>query len=245
MAIHAAHSPAAGSSTAQGHPDTLVIVPMFNEASVITEVVADLRQVFSHVVCVDDGSGDDSAHMAGLAGAHVVSHPVNLGQGAALQTGLAYGLRHPFEYFVTFDADGQHTLADTLRMLDEARGGDVDIVLGSRFLGSGLAGMPVLRRVVLRAGVTFTRATTRLRLTDTHNGLRVMNRRTASILNLRLSGMAHASEILTTIARHHLRYTEVPVTVLYTDYSMAKGQSSINAVNILFDLLLTRARYAR
>ena len=227
-----------------GNPDTVVIVPMYNEASVIASVVTELRQAFAHVVCVDDGSADDSAVLASRAGARVVAHPMNLGQGAALQTGLTYGLQTGASYFVTFDADGQHGLADTLAMLEVARGGGVDIVLGSRFL-TATHSVPAVRRAVLRAGVLFTRITTGLRLTDTHNGLRVMNRRTALALRLRLHGMAHASEILGAVARHRLRYEEVPMTVLYTDYSRAKGQSSVNAVNIVFDLLLARARYAR
>lgn len=227
-----------------GNDDTLVVVPMYNEASVITEVVTELRQVFSNVVCVDDGSSDGSAHLAALAGAQVVVHPTNLGQGAALQTGLTYGLRTGAEFFVTFDADGQHGLSDTLSMLNLARGGEVDIVLGSRFL-QATHSVPAVRRLVLSAGVLFTRATTGLNLTDTHNGLRVMNRETAQVLKLRLHGMAHASEILNAVARHGLRYAEMPMTVHYTDYSVAKGQPSINAVNIVFDLLLARARYAR
>ena len=98
---------------------------------------------------------------------------------------------------------------------------------------------------MLRGGRAFTRITTGLQLTDTHNGLRVINRGAALALRLRLHGMAHASEILGAVARHRLRYVEVPMTVLYTDYSRAKGQSSVNAVNIVFDLLLARARYAR
>jgi glycosyltransferase involved in cell wall biosynthesis len=227
-----------------GNGDTLVIVPMYNEAQVITQVITTLRGTFTHVLCVDDGSRDDSAALAAAAGAHVLTHPVNLGQGAALQTGLTHGLRTTADYFVTFDADGQHSIEDTVAMLGIARAGDVDIVLGSRFLGVR-PDVPTVRRAVLRAGVLFTRLTTGLRLTDTHNGLRVMTRATARTLNLRLSGMAHASEILSAVARGGLRYREVPMTVLYTDYSRSKGQSSLNALNIVFDLALARARYAR
>ena len=117
-----------------GNPDTVVIVPMYNEASVITGVVTELRQAFAHVVCVDDGSADDSADRVATAGAPGRGTPVNLGQGAALQTGLTYALTQTTRsYFVTFDADGQHGLADTLAMLDIARARRRH-VLGSRFL---------------------------------------------------------------------------------------------------------------
>ncbi len=241
-----AHAPAATVARvpAAGHLDVWVVVPMFNEAAVIGDVVTELRTVFAQVVCVDDGSTDGSARVAAGAGAHVVAHPTNLGQGAALQTGLAFALRSGADYLVTFDADGQHALGDALAMLEVARAGDVDIVLGSRFLGERPS-VPGMRELVLRAGIHFTRITSGLSLTDTHNGLRVLTRRTADLLDLRMHGMAHASEILGVVARHRLRYREVPMTVTYTPYSLAKGQSSINAVNILFDLLLARARYAR
>lgn len=227
-----------------GTGNVIVIVPVYNESAVIADVVRELRTAFTHVVCVDDGSADTSATLAAQAGATVVRHPTNVGQGAALQTGLTYGLGTSAEYFVTFDADGQHRVADALAMLEVARAGEADIVLGSRFLETG-SNVPALRRLVLRAGILFTRATTRLAVTDTHNGLRVMTRHTARQVRLQLNGMAHASEILGGIARARLRYVEVPMTVVYSDYSRSKGQSSMNAVNVVIDLLLARARYAR
>lgn len=240
----AARPPAPYVVTPAGNGDTLVIVPMYNEGPVIAETVAGLRNEFAHVLCVDDGSSDESARLAASAGATVMRHPTNLGQGAALQTGFVYALRTGARYVVTFDADGQHLVSDALRMLDLARRGDVDVVLGSRF-HAPTRGVPVLRRCLLRAGVLFTRVTTQLDLTDTHNGLRVLTASALNVMNLRLHGMAHASEILSTVARHGLRYSEVPMTVVYSDYSRAKGQSGVNAVNILVDLLLARARYAR
>jgi glycosyltransferase involved in cell wall biosynthesis len=234
-------SPAQASTTPRS--DVCVVIPMFNESGVIAGVVESLREVFPHVVCVDDGSTDGSAAIAESAGAIVVSHPVNLGQGAALQTGFEFALRlpHQFAYIVTFDADGQHRVEDAAAMVAEARKGEVDVVLGSRFLSAGQR-VPAVRRMVLRGAVTFTRATTGLALTDAHNGLRVFTRDAAALLNLRLNGMAHASEILEAVARHRLSWTEVPIQIVYTDYSRAKGQSSINAVNILFELVANRVR---
>lgn len=226
------------------HDDVCVIVPMYNEAEVIGDVVRELSKTFSRIVCVDDGSKDATARLAVRAGATVVHHPVNLGQGAALQTGVDYALQSGCRFFLTFDADGQHRIEDAVRMIERLREGDLDIVLGSRFLGTELQ-VPRLRKAVLRAAVVFTRATTGLALTDTHNGLRVMNRRTALALRLRLHGMAHASEILGAVARHRLRYVEVPMTVLYTDYSRAKGQPLLNSVNILADTVTQRLTHGR
>jgi glycosyltransferase involved in cell wall biosynthesis len=225
--------------------DVVVVVPMFNEAQVIATTVSDLRAVFSRVVCVDDGSNDGSADVAELAGATVVRHPLNLGQGAALQTGIQFALRTSAAHVVTFDADGQHRVVDAVAMLDVARAQDVDVVLGSRFLRPDLVqSMPALRRLVLRVALLFTRLTTGLPLTDTHNGLRILSRSAARRITITLHGMAHASEILGIVAREQITYLEAPVSVEYTAYSTGKGQSSLNAVNILFDLFLARARNA-
>jgi glycosyltransferase involved in cell wall biosynthesis len=215
---------------------------MFNEAAVVGDVVASARSAFARVICVDDGSSDGSGDLAQAAGAIVIRHPGNLGAGAALQTGLAFGLGSTrAEYFVTIDADGQHRIEDAIRMLERARESNADVILGSRFL-SHESNIPTVRRIVLRAGVAFTRATTGLSITDTHNGLRVLSRSAAQIIRIRLHGMAHGSELLEQIARAGLAYEEAPVTIRYTDYSRGKGQSSLNALNILFELLLQKVR---
>jgi glycosyltransferase involved in cell wall biosynthesis len=213
---------------------------MHNEATVIADVIAGLHRHFRHVVCVDDGSADGCADVARAAGATVLRHATNLGQGAALQTGITFALGRPETAFVvTFDADGQHDVDDAARMVAVAQEDALDVVLGSRFLGQG-SEVPALRRVLLRGAVTFTRATTGLRLTDTHNGLRVLSRRAVADLDLRLRGMAHASELLDHVATRGLGYREVPVTISYTDYSRAKGQPGLNALNVLFDLFVHR-----
>lgn len=222
--------------------DVWVIIPVYNEEKVIAQVVRELIAVFPHVVCVDDGSRDASASEVAGTGAHLVRHPVNLGQGAALQTGIEYALaRRGSRYFVTFDADGQHRVADAARMLQVARVGDVDAVLGSRFL-ERTATVPLAKRMVLRAAALLSRSGRRLRLTDSHNGLRVFTRPVAEQLKIKMNGMAHASEIVANLAHGNWRVVEVPVTILYTDYSRSKGQSLVNGVNILLDLSLRDRR---
>src|SRR5690606_18312584 len=116
------------------HPDTWVVIPLFNESTVIGGVIEHLRTTFSNVVCIDDGSHDGSASIARAAGAKIVRHPINLGQGAALQTGFQYALERGAEFVVTFDADGQHRVEDALAMLNKARDEQLSIVFGSRFL---------------------------------------------------------------------------------------------------------------
>lgn len=215
-----------------------LVVPLYNEAAVIAEVVRQARAVFPNVVCVDDGSSDGSADEAARAGAVVVRHPVNLGQGAALQTGFEFALGVPeMRWVVTFDADGQHQVQDVVAMLDKARAEQLDVVFGSRFLDDRTqAG--ALKKLVLRAAVAYTNLTTSTRLTDAHNGLRVISRDVLSRVNITQNRMAHASELVAQIGALDVRYGESPVHVLYTDYSRSKGQSLWNAVNILVELML-------
>ena len=228
-----------------GCPQAGVVIPMHNEARVITDVVRGVRARFQLVVCVDDGSADDCAALARAAGAHIVRHPTNLGQGAALETGIRYALeRLGVSYVVTFDADGQHDVDDAEAMVRVAQEQDVQAVLGSRFLTTGQCDVPRARRLLLKAAVQFTRGTTGLRVTDAHNGLRVLRRDAAQQLRLRLHGMAHASEILSQVARGGWSYVEHPVAITYTDYSRAKGQRSYNALNIVYDVMFDRLRAA-
>jgi polyprenyl-phospho-N-acetylgalactosaminyl synthase len=226
------------------HADVTVVVPALDEEAGVATVVSGLRSEFGRVVVVDDGSTDRTADLARAAGAHVVRHPSNLGQGAALQTGFAYALTDPgMRHVITFDSDGQHRVEDALSLLAVARDTGVDVVLGSRFLAPD-SEVPAARRAVLRAGIAFTRATTRLQVTDTHNGLRVLNRRAIEQIDLTLGDMAHASQLLGLIARRGLSWTEAPVVIDYADETRRRGQSNVNALNIVFDLALERLRSA-
>lgn len=218
-------------------PDTgtWVVVPVFNEETVIADVVDEIGTVFPNVVCVDDGSRDGSAERIAGTSAHLVRHPINLGQGASLQTGIDYALRRGAERIVTFDADGQHDVGDAERMAALVVDGTADVVLGSRFL-QPTEPVPTLKRLVLRTAAALSPSGRRLGLTDAHNGLRVLCAPAAADLRITMNGMAHASEIVAALARSSWRVREVPVTIRYTDYSRAKGQSLFNGVNILFDL---------
>ena len=218
--------------------DVWVIIRCFNESQVVRGVIEELRQHFPNVVGVDDGSSDTSSAEMVAAGAVVVRHAINLGGGAALQTGVEFALLDPqAKYFVCFDADGQHRPEDALSMVERLRRGEEDILIGSRFLGSS-AGMPRSRRIVLRMARIFERLTTGVSLTDAHNGLRAFSRAFAERIDLQLADMAYASELLSLIKHSGMRYAEHPVTIQYTEYSMAKGQRSINSVNIAMDIWL-------
>lgn len=223
--------------------DTWLIIPCYNEGQVIQEVIENARQTFPNIVAVNDGSSDDSAARIHAGGAHLVNHPVNLGQGAGIQTGVEYARSQPgAQYFVTFDADGQHQVKDVVRMVSRLREEPVDIIVGTRF-GRPRAEddqVPWIKRVVLKTVVFLSPTTRRLGLSDAHNGLRVFNKKVADEMNIRMNGMSHASELVGMIADRGWRVAEEPVDILYTEYSMSKGQSLINGVNILADGLLAR-----
>jgi polyprenyl-phospho-N-acetylgalactosaminyl synthase len=216
-----------------------VLVAAYNEGQRLAATLQGLCREYANIVVVDDGSGDDTADVASRYPVWLLRHLVNCGQGAALQTAIDFALRQGAEILVTFDADGQHATEDIERLVQAVRAGRGDVVLGSRFLGQA-RGVPWGRWLVLRLGVLFTRVFSRIRVTDTHNGLRALSRRAAQRIRIRLDRMAHASEILDQIRVHGLDFCEVPVTIRYSAATLAKGQSSWNAFRIVGQLVLGR-----
>ena len=216
---------------------TFVIIPAFNESGVIREVIERVLTLGVHVVVVDDCSEDNTLQMIDHLPIAILRHAINLGQGAALQTGIDFAVSRGARYIVTFDADGQHDEQDIPLLLDTLIQQNLDVVLGSRFLGSAI-NMGHLKALVLKAAILFTRCTAGRRFTDVHNGLRAFRTEVAGALQLTQNRMAHASEILSKIHRGGYRFTEIPCVVLYTDYSKAKGQSHLGIINIVFDLFM-------
>lgn len=213
-----------------------IVIAAYKEQDVIASVVKSVRRYYPQVIVVSDGSPDRTAEEAASAGATVLRHAVNLGQGAALQTGIDYALLQGAQFLVTFDADGQHRVEDIGVMIAELQARKADIALGSRFLGRA-EGLSRRRRLVLKMGTIFNYLITGILMTDAHNGLRVLTADAARRIRIRHNGMAHASEIVESIARQKLKYIEVPIVVLYSDYSRSKGQRLGNAFNIVVDLL--------
>jgi len=216
-----------------------IVIAAYNESGAIAEVVRELRTGYPNVVVVDDGSTDDTWQHAQAAGAIVLRHLVNRGQGAALQTGITYALTAGAEVIATFDADGQHSPDDLPALVRPIFASEVDICLGSRFLGQ-VSAMPLHRRWMLHGAVAFTRLTSGLRLSDTHNGLRAFSRRAAQHFDIQLDRMAHASELIDQVRSSALPYREIPVHIRYTRYSLAKGQRSSAALRVALEYLIGR-----
>jgi len=217
-----------------------VIVPAFNEGRVIRSVIEKIRAHAYSAVVVDDGSSPDLYPLVKDLPIHFLRHKVNLGQGAALQTGIEYALAQGAAYLVTFDADDQHTAADISRFIDALAAGKADIILGSRFLQDAAHNMPRRRKRLLQIARYINYLFTGLLLSDAHNGFRAMNRKAAEAIRMHENRMAHATELLSQIKQKGLRYSELPVQVRYTAYSRAKGQGLWSSFRILFDLLLAK-----
>ncbi len=219
----------------------IAVVPAYNEAGRIGPVVRELIGRVSFVVVVDDGSSDATVSEAQSAGAIVLRHLVNCGQGASLATGNAAAMALGADVIVHFDADGQHDPAVIAELVAPIAAGEADVTYGSRFLGLEAVGMPPFRRLMLNLARWFSlivRGAPR-GFTDPQSGLRAMSRRAAELLSFRQGRMAHCSEILILLGRSGLRWREVPTRVKYSADTLSKGQTTFGAIySILRDLIL-------
>lgn len=216
----------------------VAVVPAYNEGKRVVAAIADAKQFVDHVVVVDDCSSDDTGAAAKSAGAIVLRHIINRGQGAALQTGTDYAIKTLIaDVVVHFDADGQMRGDEIPMMVAPIASGEADIVLGSRFLGKQALNMPMMRKVMIRLGTLFTILLSGIRVTDTHNGFRALSRKAATEMRITLDRMAHASEILDLVKTKRLRYVERPVTISYSAETLQKGQSTVKAMLTAKDII--------
>ena len=218
---------------------TLVLIPAYNEEKTIHKVISEVKANGFDVLVVDDGSGDNTAKLAHDAGAYVLVHKINRGQGATLKTGIEYAKRSDYEVVAFFDADGQMRADEISKIIAPVISSDCEVALGSRFLGRAI-NIPLSKKITLKLACLFTRITTGLKLTDTHNGFQAWSVSALKKINLTQDGFAHASELLQEIADKKIKYKEMPVTIVYTIYSKMKGQSVFNAFNIIWDLIIKK-----
>ncbi|PZR26208.1 MAG: glycosyltransferase family 2 protein [Citrobacter freundii] len=218
-----------------------VIIPVYNEKQVIRRVLKQVVDAGYDVVLIDDGSTENiREELKELNKVHYLRHKINLGQGAALQTGIDFALKKNAAFFVTFDADGQHQVDDISKLLVPLQEGKADIVLASRFLENSHHNANRSRVWLLKLARMVNYFFTGIYLSDAHNGLRAMNRTAASSIRITENRMAHATQIIAQIKKHQLRFVEMPATVVYTDYSRGKGQSGLYSLRIFFDLVLQK-----
>lgn len=211
----------------------VALVPAYNESERIVGVVQALLPYVDEVVVIDDGSDDDTGIQARGAGATILRHAVNLGQGAALETGHEYARRKNAKAVLHFDGDGQFDVKDIARAKAILDKGEVDIILGSRFIKS-TSKIPWLKRVIiLPVGRVVNRIFGGLKLTDAHNGFRMLGPRALTHIKIQHNRMAHATEIVELMRVYNLRYKEIPITVTYHEY----GQKMRGGFSVLADLI--------
>ncbi|MFC1801172.1 glycosyltransferase family 2 protein [Nanoarchaeota archaeon] len=216
-----------------------VVIPAYNEEKLIVQVLQNLKKHnFQNIVVVDDGSEDNTFKLASKQKVKVLRHIINLGQGAALRTGIDHSLDNGAQIIVTFDSDGQHLAHDIPNLIKPLFNG-YDVALGSRFLNNK-SKVPFVRKMFLKGGMVLFKLLYGAKVTDSHNGLRAFSRKAAEKINLTSNGMEHASEIIEEICKKKLKYKEVPVTIKYTDYSLKHGQNSFNGFRILLKMFLRK-----
>ncbi len=220
--------------------NSLVIVPAFNEGRIVSSTIDNLSEYFKNILIIDDGSIDNTLEESIQSLSTIVlHHPCNCGQGRALRTGINFFLEKTnFEYLITFDADGQHYPLDALKMLNFAVFNKCDAVFGSRFLDKNSARkMPFIRKITLKIANHFERIFLGLNLTDSHNGLRVLNRKSCKLLKrMKSAEMAHASEFAKILKNKTIYLDEFPVRVDYSS-KIKKSQSPLSSLNIISDLM--------
>jgi glycosyltransferase involved in cell wall biosynthesis len=215
----------------------LVIVPAYNEAESIVEVVQSLLSLNYDVLVVDDASTDNTKFLLEQNGINFIRHDKNLGQGAALRSGMLYAKDKSYDIIVHFDADGQHMATDIEKLLQPIKDNLCDVCLGSRFLGISHINMSKQKWLILKVSRYVEFLFTGILLTDVHNGFRAMSFKAFSIMDLSLPRMAHATEIILLIKKYELRYKEVAVKIIYSQKNLKKDQSFWSAFKILYALL--------
>lgn len=215
-----------------------VVIPCYNEGAVVRETILTVLGKGYSVIVVDDASKDNTRERLQDLPVTYIRHRVNLGQGAALQTGMDIARQKGAAYVIHFDADGQHEADDIPGLIATAQEKLANIVFGSRFLPGANSAVPASRKWLLKLARFVNCFFSGILLSDAHNGIRCLDAIALQKIRLRENRMAHASEILIQVAKQRLTYAEHPVHIRYSAYSMAKGQGNRHGLRILFELIL-------
>ncbi len=216
----------------------VAVIPAYNEASTIGDVLQQTRSFVDQVIVINDGSKDRTAQVAQLHGAIVVSHAINRGLGAALGTGFEAAKRLGADVVITLDADGQHDPVE-IPLFCKAVAAGADVVIGSRML-TGFHGMPFHRKVAQFFGNAATFVLFGAWVSDSQSGFRAFNRHALHTIEIQTNRMEVSSEIIAEARRRRLTLIEVPIRAIYTNYSLSKGQNFIVGLKTLLKLVLRR-----
>jgi glycosyltransferase involved in cell wall biosynthesis len=217
-----------------------IVIPAYNEEKTIGKLIKKLFNAgYKNIIVVDDGSHDDTFVVAQSSGVAALSLPINRGAGGALRTGFSYALSQGFKIVVMMDADLQHRVEDIRVLTEPIAKNKFDVVLGSRLMGEK-RNMPVIRQIANVMGNLTTRLLLGINVTDSQSGFRAISRKALTKMRLTSSRWEICSEMIGEIKRLNLRFLEVPIKVIYTKYSLSKGQSLKNGVKTLARLLAIR-----
>lgn len=217
----------------------VAVVPAYNEEKTLLGVINDISRHVDKIIVVDDGSTDETKNIALTAGVEVISHQLNQDLGATLKTGLMAAVDMGAEWVITIDADGQLLGEDIPKLLNHAKERDLQAVLGSRFIDDQ-SQIPLFRYFANTVGNVYTWLLFGVWASDTQCGLRCFHRSALEKINLLCKGMEVSSEFVAEIARNNLRWDEIPVKVIYTPYSLSKGQSARRGFKTAWKLFLRR-----
>lgn len=216
----------------------VIIIPAYNEEKNIESIIKSCQLLgYNHIIVVDDGSNDNTAVIAREAGAAVVSHIINRGAGAATQTGLQAARLLDADVAVTIDADNQHKPQDIKTLINALVAERSDVVIGSRFM-SHENRVPLIRRLFNRIANIITYFLAGVMLTDSQSGLKAFSRKALETINITSNGFEFSSEIIREAHYYQLTITEVPVLVVYTPYSLSKGQNLSTGLATVFRLII-------
>lgn len=213
----------------------LAIIPAYNEEKTLADVLLKTLEFVDEIVVINDGSSDGTENIALTLNCTVLSHVINRGLGSALRTGFTYALLRGATFIVTLDADGQHNPEDIGRLYNEIEKG-FDVVIGSRMRSA--LGMPWHRIMANTIGNIFSGG--KRFTTDSQSGLRAFRGNALAQIELLGERMEISSEIIDEVRRKKLRYSEIEIQPLYTEYSLSKGQGFKTGIITLFRLLFNR-----
>lgn len=203
---------------------TYIVIPAYNEATVIHNVIAEIRSAgYENIIVVDDGSSDNTyAKAQSFSGVTVLKHRINRGKGAATKTGIEAAKMLGADIIVTMDGDGQHNPGDIKRLIDPILRAQADVVLGTRLRDP--RGMPWYKILANHIGNAMTWYFYGLWVSDSQSGFRAYSRHASELINTQTDRYEYDSEVIREICFYKLQYTEVPIEVRYTEYSMGKVQ---------------------
>lgn len=218
-----------------------IIIPAYNEEKVLQSVLESLpkklkgiKKIFT--VVTDDGSRDKTYSIAKKYATVALKHKINLGAGSATITGIRYAVRvlKP-DIIITMDSDGQHDPKNIPALVKPIVNRKTDVVIGSRMLE--VKGMPSIKIFTNKIANLITFIFSGIWTTDSQTGFRAYSQYALDKIHLRTTGYEYCTEVFSEIKRNHLKFVEVPVKVIYSDYSKAKGQSIANSINIIIKLI--------